>query len=541
MSTPEPFDVLEPPAPAAGGDGREKNLLAEGSREDTSHPSHVSQAPLSEAELRTLVRCLDAATYDRDRRALAKAHGVRVATLDMLRREEAKPAGRQLVLEDPEPWHESVDAAELLDDIEATVRRHVVLTADQATAAALWIMFTYTVDRFMIAPILAVTSPEKGCGKSTLLAVLGRLARRPLSASNITAAALFRVVEQAAPTLLIDELDAQLHGDRARAEELRGILNSGHLRTGARVIRCVGDDPEPQIFSTWCPKAVALIGGLPATLTDRSIVIRLQRKRPDEVVQRLRLDREGEVWERLRRRAMRWSLDVQPYMKAVADEDVDVPGLRDRALDNWRPLIQIAETTRRPFGEAPWRERAEVAARALSGVPDRDIGAMLLEDLKRIMDGHDILPSATICAALAEMEHRPWPEWKGKAITPRQLASILDRYSLEPAREYVDGVRVRCYRRSELRPVWDRYLGDGTGTDNIRPVGAREQVLAGKAVTASRTDGTDGTHSTGASSEDRSEPVQSTLFDEDYSPDSRDLAEVDEDARKVDATFGGLF
>jgi hypothetical protein len=108
------------------------------------------------------------------------------------------------------------------------------------------------------SPLLALTSPEKRCGKTTTLSLLTRLVPRPLLSSNISPAALFRIVEKYCPTLLIDEADSFLRDK----EELRGILNSGHTRDAAYVVRTVGDDKEPCRFSTWAPKAVALIGRL---------------------------------------------------------------------------------------------------------------------------------------------------------------------------------------------------------------------------------------------------------------------------------------
>jgi hypothetical protein len=140
----------------------------------------------------------------------------------------------------------------------------------------LWIIHTYLLDSFSISPRLAIGSPEKGCGKTTLLDVISRLVWRPLSTSNATVAAIFRIVELSCPTLLIDEADTFLPEN----EELRGILNSGHRRGGS-VIRTIGDDHEPRMFSTFCPCAIALIGKLPGTLADRSVSVELKRRRPD--------------------------------------------------------------------------------------------------------------------------------------------------------------------------------------------------------------------------------------------------------------------
>ena len=135
-----------------------------------------------------------------------------------------------------------------------------------------------------IAPILAITSPEKRCGKSTVLAMLMRLVLRPLPAANLTAAALFRAIQAWAPTLLIDEADIFTQN----SDELRGVINSGHTRELAYVIRTVADDHEPRKFSTWGAKAIASIGKLSDTNADRSIEIPLKRKLPGEHVQKLR-------------------------------------------------------------------------------------------------------------------------------------------------------------------------------------------------------------------------------------------------------------
>ena len=92
-------------------------------------------------------------------------------------------------------------------------------------------------------------------------------------------------MEKYKPTLLIDEADTFLHDN----DELRGVLNSGHARAGAYVVRTVGDTHEPEVFRTWAPKAIALIGKLPATLASRAVHIELKRLAPGETVEPLRL------------------------------------------------------------------------------------------------------------------------------------------------------------------------------------------------------------------------------------------------------------
>ena len=66
---------------------------------------------------------------------------------------------------------------------------------------------TFLAEHFLFSPRLSISSPTKGCGKTTLLDVLSRPVLRPLLASNVTPAAVFRVIEKYNPCLLIDEAD----------------------------------------------------------------------------------------------------------------------------------------------------------------------------------------------------------------------------------------------------------------------------------------------------------------------------------------------
>ena len=106
--------------------------------------------------------------------------------------------------------------------------RYLALPDGAAVAVALWVIHAHAFNSSPITPRLAIVSPEKRCGKTTLLRIIAALVPKPLAASNVTAAALFRTVETARPTLLIDEADTFLPDN----QELRGVLNSGHGRDG---------------------------------------------------------------------------------------------------------------------------------------------------------------------------------------------------------------------------------------------------------------------------------------------------------------------
>ena len=224
---------------------------------------HHRNSTHQRGQLITIARLaeLDPLEYDKQRPNAARALGVSLGALDRAvkeqraRRSDTKGQGRALELPSIEPWDLPVNGAELLDELCKAIGEHVVLPEGGTEAMALWALHTHVFDCFNHSPRLAITSPEKGCGKTTALDVLRELVARPLSTSNVTASAVFRTVEIARPTLLIDEADTFL----TENEALRGILNSGH-RKGAAIIRTVGDDHEPRQFSTWSPAAIAMIG-----------------------------------------------------------------------------------------------------------------------------------------------------------------------------------------------------------------------------------------------------------------------------------------
>jgi putative DNA primase/helicase len=264
---------------------------------------------------------------------------------------------------------------------------------------------------------------------------------------------VFRAVEKYAPTLLIDEADTFLTG-RNPNDELRGILNSGHNRAAARVIRCVGDEHEPRMFKTWAPKAIALIGQLPPTLEDRAVLVQLRRRAPGDKLEPLRIDRLDKL-EHLCRKAARWTAD---NLDALREADPAVPsGLHDRAADNWRPLLAIADAA-----GGDWPEEARKAASLLGGAADDGdaAGPMLLADLRELFEERaaDRLPSAAMVAALVELEHRPWPEWKrGNPMTPTALGRLLKPYGVT-SKQWRDGdERHRGYVRADLEDAFARY------------------------------------------------------------------------------------
>jgi putative DNA primase/helicase len=326
--------------------------------------------------------------YDQQRKAVAKRLDLRVTTLDFevdkLRpKTMAEKTPVAILTRGSEPWLSPVNGATLLNAIQELIERYAILPAGASVALALWILHTYLLDAAEASPILAITSPEKRCGKTVVLELMQALTFKPLPAANITAPALFRTVESLRPTLPIDEADSFLRDN----EELRGVLNSGHRRKFAFVLRCDGDAHEPRQFSTWCAKAIALIGKLPSTLEDRSIVISMRRKSREERVKRIVASVLTSETDVLCRMAARWARDNTESLRFA---DPLIPYLHDRAADCWRPLLAIAEQA-----GGKWRDFATSAAQRLTRDEDGSLSVQLLSDIRGFsVTAHRILPFA---------------------------------------------------------------------------------------------------------------------------------------------------
>ena len=480
-----------------------------GSKKPNGKPPHGPEGPNVKTDQQTAdnieiarLAGLKRIDYDRERTEAAKRLGIRAPILDKLVEAERPKSnvpqgqGRALVIPDPALWPHAVDGAELLADISDLIRRHVVMSHAAADAVALWIIHTHAFDAAQIAPRLLIKSPEKRCGKTTALMVIQNLVYRPLPTSNITTSALFRTIEAVRPTLLIDEVDTFLSTN----EELRGIINSGHFQATAHVTRTVGDDFEPRQFSTWAPMATSGIGKLPETIEDRGIAINLRRRRRDEHVQRLRFDRVDHLKEGASR-AFRWAKD---HRAAIANLDSEIPeALHDRAADNWRPLLAIADCA---GGEWPARARKAALELSADSAADQDsTGTLLLADTRAAFEAKsgDRISGDDLTAYLVGLDDRPWSEFnRGKPLTKPTLARLLGKYKiLSGTIRLSDGRTLKGYYRSSFDEAFACYLSpknvtpsqaySPNGCDTFQNVTGKEGVTLSKASQAYSPNGCD--------------------------------------------------
>jgi putative DNA primase/helicase len=412
----------------------------------------------------SLVPQLDGIEYEQNRQKIAEAAGVRTVALDKLRRQAEKGKnsekiqGRALTLPDITPANEPQDGATLLDDITRQVRRFVVIDETGSTAITLWAVFAHLAHEAPCCPNLVFSSAVKACGKSTALDVISRFVPKPLATSNVSPAALFRTVEMLSPTLLIDEADSMFRNN----DDLRTLVNAGFTRTAATVVRIVGDDLEPRLFSVYCPKAIALIGQLPDTIESRSIIVRMRRRLPDESIERLRADKD-QGFAPLARRIARWVSDNKHLILA---EEPELPeSLSDRQADAWRELLRIADIA---GGEWPTRARSAALELCSKLDEDADIATRLLSDIEKIFNDdreRTKWPSQTLVDTLNAMEEAPWADFaRGKGLTTNRLAKMLTRFDIHTRTLRAGTGTPKGYTIESFAEVFSRYLPQNRNT-----------------------------------------------------------------------------
>jgi putative DNA primase/helicase len=454
----------------SGVSANDLRALLDGAEAAVPRPAESRQDPLSlpssasadaallteeqiEAEIARLAG-LSQIAYEREREGATKKTGLRSSILEKLvaaaRKDAAPRQGRALDLAEPEPWPEPVNGADLLTEVSEAIQRHVIIADAPRDAVALWCVAVHAFRSFNIFPRLLLTAPTKQAGKSTLLDTIERFVPRPLTVSGATAAALFRAIPVMRPVLLLDEADAWARD----SEDVRAVIDAGH-KSGGMVLRCVGDDSEPRAFDVFAPAALAAIGRLPDTIEDRSITVPLQRKMPNETVLPLRAGLDA--LSRLARQAARWACD---HALALSKADPPMPaGLANRAADNWAPLLAVADAA-----GGYWPARARRAAAALTGGEDQSRAAMLFADIRRVFaevgQAVDRMTSEVLAARLAEIEDRPWAEFRnGRPITKAQLARMLRGFGIfSGSIRLADGSTPKGYHREAFIDAFARYL-----------------------------------------------------------------------------------
>ncbi len=425
----------------------ESLLQADGDEIEDSSYEETPEATIAHLSTLSII------DYESVREDVAKKLKFRTSVLDKevaKFRKESEQDECEVVIND-EPFQGDVDIGQLLSEIEALINKHMILPKGALPAVTLWIVATYIYDAFRVFPKLAIISPEKRCGKTTMLDILSGLTSSSLLAANITPSAIFRSIDLWKPTLIIDEADTFLSG---RNDDLIGIINSGHTKTTAFVIRTVGEDFTPTRFSTWSPMAFASIKGIAGTVMDRSIIIQLRRKMLGESVKRLPVDFKFDC-NLIRQKLVKWGDTNFNYLKTNTVEPPEIPN--DRAIDNWLPLFTIASAI-----DADWLEKINTSFIILNSMDEEETAAvMLLRDIREVFKNKDKFHSHELVNELVTLEERPWCEWrKGNSMTQNSLAKILGTFNIHSKQIRIANSNKRGFELSQFEDAFARYVPD---------------------------------------------------------------------------------
>ena len=385
---------------------------------------------------------------------------------------------------------ERSDLGVVLDAVGEAFGRYIHFQSQaQAVALALWTAHTHVIDAADCTPYVVVTSPEKQSGKTRLQEVASHMVRDGIRASSVSASALFRLVENRHPTLFVDEVDA-IFGPKSDHEDLRLILDAGYERGNPAIRnRPEGRDFVPTAFDAFGPKMLAGLdnGKLPDTISDRSIPIRLQRKRAaDPAVAKFRRRVDPPRLRALRERLGAWATpEVIASLAAAYPESA--PGLSDREDDMWEPLLAIAD-----MAGGDWPARARAAAAELhSGETDNEsIGVLLLADIRDVLGEDEKIATADLAARLvASGERGPWAAWWGRDVESgstaalksvgHQIARRLGRHDIKPKPVWIAGAKSRGYEAQDFAPSFAAYLPPSSPPKNGRTVGRRSEAVYG--------------------------------------------------------------
>jgi hypothetical protein len=340
---------------------------------------------------------------------------------------------------------------------------YMVLPERTPVAVASWVVAAWLADVWDRFPHLAITIPEKRCGKTTLLDLLTLIVPKPRPTTNISPAALYRVIEQEHPTLLMDESQSLVRRGSEASETIREILNAG-IGKNAKVIRCGGERFDTiQEFSVYCPKVFALIGNLDGVLADRSLPVEMRRKTAGDDVKRFRSRVVEPQGKELHDALAGWAEENREKVAEAYDRLEPFGIENDRMADLLMPLQAVMEAAN-PDLLPTLEEYATALEERDKATENQTIELQLLSACREIFKdvphtprNGKFLPTDYLLLNLCERTDEPWPTLlRGQPINAERLARLLRVYGIRPGRNKEQ--TERGYFAADFADAWGRYL-----------------------------------------------------------------------------------
>ena len=328
-----------------------------------------------------------------------------------------------------------------------------------ALIVAYWCLASWFVQKLNYAPYLFVTSPQPGCGKTTLLDCIDLIVRNPERASGISAAALYRLIEENDPTWIQDEIDT-IWGEKAAGnEDLRMVFNAGTRRRSAYVYRCGGANRTSlEKFSVFGFKAVAGIGSsIPQTIRERGFTIFLNKITSDSRIE----EAEDEI-------IVAAAPQTHPVKAAWAErvklERPERGPALEKALDRRQKecaasLLSLAALT----GQQAELEAAIITNFAGSAAENDTATIQLLSDIRDVLaedapDQLETIQDIIVPIRDANGLSASWWEPEKESAAAKWIAKKLKPFRVFPIKWKMNGICKRGYLKSDLLSACSLYL-----------------------------------------------------------------------------------
>jgi hypothetical protein len=226
---------------------------------------------------------------------------------------------------------------------------------------SLWTIGTYFHHLFNTFPYNYFTGLKR-TGKTKCLTLLSCLCFNAFFSNNMSTSSIYRLIQNAKGTLLIDETEKL--SNPYRAQDFRSILLNGYKK-GALVYRVEKSGKErlvPEAFEVYAPKGLANIGGVEDVLEDRCKVTVLRRSINRKITDKL-VDLNSDHWSDLRNnlyylylsywreiqgeyQRLRERSERNELVNFLAEQDIpleDLKHLSSRELELWEPILALAE------------------------------------------------------------------------------------------------------------------------------------------------------------------------------------------------------
>jgi hypothetical protein len=343
----------------------------------------------------------------------------------------------------------SIDGDVLFSLIYELFKRHIDVNPVYLDLATLWVIATHGVKHAKYAPIFALTSPIPGCGKSTGAELLYSLSCNPVFTSSITAAGIIRTVSENSCTLLLDEADNYLEGNK----DMIGAVNNLFTNNGAGSVRCNQEKGyTPERFDGFAFVAIAKIGSLPPAIKTRAIHMNLHRTVGGNNLKKF--NGKDEYTETLRTASSQW----MEGNGATLDE-MEFPRLGNknpRDDDKLEFLLAIAQLlgpeTAKKF------ENFTYPGTSSSSAGDRSLSVEFLEDCRWAFQESkkDRLGTKELILTIETINDSPY--WNGARLTDKLVAKHLAPFDICSQPMRIDGKPRRGFKLEDFEPMFERYL-----------------------------------------------------------------------------------